>query len=97
MRLAVIADELTAAGWRLAGARVHTPEMSAVSACLQAVSQEADLVLITAALACAVPAGQLEEALLTLQPLLLVMADVRHEREPPDLESLVRRAFGVGA
>ena len=96
MRLAVIADELTAAGWRLAGAHVHTPELSAVSECLRTASPEADVVLITAALASGVPASQLEEALLALQPLLLVIADVRHEREPPDLESLVRRAFGVG-
>lgn len=95
MRIAVIADEITAVGWRLSGAYVQTPDARTVSAGLRAALLDSDLVLITAELAAAVPGSQLQEALLAERPLVLVMADLRHEREAPDIQDDVRRALGV--
>jgi hypothetical protein len=52
-------------------------------------------VVVTAQLAVAIPAAQLEAALLAFPPLTLVIADLRREQEPPDLEAHARRALGV--
>lgn len=96
MQLAVIADEISALGWRLAGAQVHLPESTRVADSLRAALRSADLVLITAQLAAQLPASQLDQALHALAPLVLVIPDVRERAEPADLERLVRRALGVG-
>lgn len=95
MRVAVIADEITGAGWRLAGARVLTPEPAELGEHFRAALLEADLVLITAAMAAAVPDLPLRAALLSERPLLLVISDLGHLREPPDLEVEVRRTLGM--
>lgn len=95
MQLAVIADESTAIGWRLAGAHVHLPDSTSVADSLQTARRSADLILITAQLAAQVPSSQLDEALHALAPLLLVIPDVQHRSEPADLERAVRRALGV--
>jgi vacuolar-type H+-ATPase subunit F/Vma7 len=95
MDVAIIADEITAVGWRLVGAQVQTSDAGTVSDCLRVALSDADLVLITAELASAMPDSQLQEALLSERPLVLVMADLKHEREPPDIQDEVRRALGV--
>jgi vacuolar-type H+-ATPase subunit F/Vma7 len=95
MNLAVVADELTAAGWRLAGARVLLGDAGNVADAFRTALQGADLVLITAELAAAVPATQLQDALHAYPPLVLVIADLRRAREPADIEEQTRRALGV--
>jgi vacuolar-type H+-ATPase subunit F/Vma7 len=96
MQLAVIADEITAIGWRLAGAQVHLAGSTSVADSLQKALRSADLILITAQLAAQVPSAQLDQALHALAPLLLVIPDVQQRSEPADLEREVRRALGVG-
>lgn len=95
MEYVVIADEITAVGWRLAGAQVHTPDAPAVPECFRMAQRSADLLLITAELANAVPSAELQQALLSQRPLVLVIADLQHHREPPEVETEVRRAMGV--
>jgi len=95
IRVAVVADESTALGWRLAGAQIYTPRESDVSQCLDRAAAEADLVLITAELAARLPGEQLAAAALRLRPLLEIIADVRGSAAPPDLEREVRRTLGV--
>jgi len=96
MELTVVADELTAVGWRLAGARVLIPEpRSSIEFCFQTALRDAHVVLITAELASLIPAAQLQEALLAQPPLVLVIADLRESREPADMEDETRRALGV--
>ena len=95
MEVAVLADELSALGWRLAGARVTLATRANIAASLQGALQSADLVLLTAGLAAFIPEDQLQAALHGFPPLTLVMADLRHDQEPPDLEQLARRALGV--
>ena len=95
MELAVIADEVTALGWRLSGARAHVPGAHATRDWFREALRDADVVLITAKCAGAIPAAELNTALLASKPLLLVIADLRHEQEPPQIEDEVRRALGV--
>ena len=95
MKLVVIADEASAIGWRLAGGEVYTPEAATVDECLRTALAHAELLLITAPLAARLPQDELLEALHALEPLVLVVPDVRHEEEPPDIAAEVRRALGV--
>jgi vacuolar-type H+-ATPase subunit F/Vma7 len=95
VQLSLIADEVTALGWRLIGARVLVPGVDSVAACWREARRDADLVLITAQYAGAVPAAELDAALLAEKPLVLVIADIRRRHEPPDVEHEVRRALGV--
>src|SRR5208283_331147 len=97
MQLAVIADEATALGWRLIGARVLLPGTDSVQECWRAALRGADLVMITAQYAAAVPPADLAAALLAEKPLVLVIADLDGRLEPPEIEHDVRRALGVSA
>jgi len=95
VQLAVIADELTALGWRLIGSRVLAPEVDSVQECWREALRSADLVLITAQYAAAIAPAELDAALLADKPLVLVIADLRHQHEPPEVEQEVRRALGL--
>ena len=95
MDLTVVADELTAVGWRLAGARVLISDARSVEGSFQTALRDADVLLITAKLASAIPATQLQEALRTQPPLVLIIAGLREGQEPPDMEEETRRALGV--
>jgi len=95
VELALIADEVTALGWRLIGSRVLLPDVGSVQDCWHEALRSADLVLITAQYAAAIPPAELDAALLAEKPLVLVIADLRHQREPPEVEHEVRRALGV--
>jgi vacuolar-type H+-ATPase subunit F/Vma7 len=97
MRLALIADELTALAWRLIGARVLMPEASSVRECWQLALRDAEFIVITAQYAAAIPAAELDEALLGEMPLVLVIADLRGEHEPSELAHEVRHALGVSS
>ncbi|MFI4896156.1 MAG: V-type ATP synthase subunit F [Steroidobacterales bacterium] len=93
----LIADEVTALGWRLIGAQVQVPGTETARVCFRAALRSADMVLITAEYARAIPFVELSAALLASKPLVLVIADLRHGHEPPAIEGEVRRALGVPA
>ena len=95
MDVVVIADELTAVGWRLAGARVSIPAAADVDERFQQALASAELVMISAPFAARVSAPRLAAALEAFPPLTLIIADIRHTQELPDLEAQARRALGV--
>jgi vacuolar-type H+-ATPase subunit F/Vma7 len=95
MELAVICDELTALGWRLAGARVEVPEPDALEAAWRACLARAHLVLITAGLAARLPPAALAAALAASRPPLLVIPDLARAHTPPDPALEVDRALGI--
>ncbi len=97
MELAVIADEVTALGWRLLGARVLLPEPDSLLDCWREALRVADVMLISAQYAAGIAPSELQAALLAEKPLVLVMADLRRRFEPPGIEVEVRRALGVSA
>ncbi|HXZ59431.1 MAG TPA: hypothetical protein VEG26_04560 [Steroidobacteraceae bacterium] len=95
MEVAVIADELTAVAWALAGARVFAPTADNIERCLATALDSAELVLLTPELAALLPQARLQEALHAFPPLTLVIGDARGRQAPPDLALETRRALGV--
>ena len=92
-----IGDEVTAAGYRLAGVRVRAPGPGDETAALAAARAEAPLVLITAACAARVDAAALRDAVCALAPLVVVVADAQGDVAPPDLAARLRGQLGLEA
>ena len=95
MNWVVIADEVSALGWRLAGARALIVAEDSVEARLVEARHDADLILITADLAKRLPEPVLEVALLAEKPLMLVIAGLADGSQPPDLEQEVKHVLGI--
>jgi vacuolar-type H+-ATPase subunit F/Vma7 len=95
--VAFIGDELTATGFRLAGARVWIVPPEETVEALRAAREEASLVLISPAHAQQVPGDELEAASRAFDPLVLVVDDVLEREAPPDVEQAMRSALGVEA
>jgi vacuolar-type H+-ATPase subunit F/Vma7 len=90
-----IGDEVSAAGFRLAGVTCYTPVAAEVTALLQRLRGEAGLILITAEYAAHVPERLLAEAQREQHPLLLVIADIRDRVVPADVTSALKRQLGL--
>ena len=95
MQWVVIADEVSALGWRLAGAQSLITEERTVEERLAEAGHGADLVLITADLAKRLPDSVLNAALLAERPLMAVIAGLPNGSEPPDLEQEVKHVLGI--
>jgi vacuolar-type H+-ATPase subunit F/Vma7 len=94
MNWVVLSDEITALGWRLAGAKVLVTDARSVADRFAQARKDADLLLVTADLARTLPAGVLDAALVAERPLTVLIG--RGEEQPPDVEREVKRAIGVG-
>lgn len=92
---ALIGDELTGLGFRLAGADCYRPAPGEVPALLQRLAGEVSLILIAAELAATLPPDLLRQARLAQRPLVLVIPDVQGRVGPPDLAASVRRQLGM--
>lgn len=95
VRLAFIGDELTAAGYRLAGAGTYTPDKPQITEAFAKIGQDCDLLLMTAEYARELPQGVLSAALQESEPLVLIVPDVLRQHMPPDLARDVDRALGI--
>jgi vacuolar-type H+-ATPase subunit F/Vma7 len=93
----VIADELTAAGFRLAGVDARTADRDSAAAHFAAALARAELVIITAEMARHLPRASLESALAGDGPLVTIVPDVLQRSLPPDLAREVRHALGIGS
>ena len=92
---ALLADEVTAAGFRLAGVEVHVPDDGDLARRFQRLCEEAQLVLVTAELAERLPAGLLRRQQRASRALVLVIGDARGRREPEALGAILRRQLGM--
>jgi len=90
-----IGDALSAAGFRLAGARTLVPEDDEVTKALQHALVESELVLMTAQYARRVPKSILLKALSAEQPTFVLIPDVRELAAPPDLPMISHRTLGL--
>jgi len=95
MNWVIISDELSALGWRLAGAQPLIADEHSVQERLAEAGRRADLVLITADLAMRLPDDVRNAALLAEKPLIAVIAGLPSGKEPPDLEHEVKRVLGI--
>jgi len=92
-----IGDEVTAAGFRLAGLRVHVPETGDEAAVLASACAEAPLVLVSADVAARIAEPDLRAAQAALTPLVLVVPDLAGAVPVPDLALRLRRQLGLEA
>lgn len=92
---AFIGDEVSAAGFRLAGIEVHVPEVEETARLFRRLLTEVELLLITAELAAHLPEGEFCRALTAERPLVLAIPDVRGRVAPPDLSLRIRRQLGM--
>jgi vacuolar-type H+-ATPase subunit F/Vma7 len=88
-----IGDELTAAGYRLAGLSVLTPPVEGAAEALERALAESDLILITAEYCQAVPERLLEDP----RALVAVVPDARAQRQVADMAARMRRELGIGS
>jgi vacuolar-type H+-ATPase subunit F/Vma7 len=97
-RIVYIGDEVTAAGFRLAGldTRLAGPG-DAAEALRQAIADDAECILLSGQLAEFVPPAYLDEALVASEPLLALVPDIRGEGAPADIARQVRNALGIDA
>lgn len=90
-----VGDARSAAGFRLAGARVLTPARGDEAAALQDARAAADLVLVDSTVAAALPEAILREAVTALHPLVLVIGDVDGAVPVPDIAARLRTQLGL--
>jgi vacuolar-type H+-ATPase subunit F/Vma7 len=92
-----IGDEVTAAGFRLAGARVYPCPPGDAAALFRQLASRHPLLVLTAEAAARVPEELLQQAAARGRPLLLVVADAAGREAPPDPARALRRQLGMGA
>lgn len=90
-----IGDEVSAAGFRLAGARVIVPGPGDEAAALAAAREAATLVLIAADVANRISPAELAFAQAAVAPLTLIVQDLRQEMPMPDLATRLRVQLGL--
>jgi vacuolar-type H+-ATPase subunit F/Vma7 len=95
MNWVIISNEVSALGWRLAGAQPLIADERSVQKGLAEARRDADLVLITADLAKHLPDSVLNAALLAEKPLIAVIPGLPSCSEPPDLEQEVKHVLGM--
>ncbi len=91
MNWVVIADEVSALGWRLAGAQALVADEHSLQECFAEARRDADLLFITADLAKHLPGYVLDAA----PPLIAVIAGLPGSSEPPDVEQGVKHLLGI--
>ncbi len=92
---AFIGDEVTAAGFRLAGFSVYTPAPEAITTLFDQLSEEMELLIITAEMAHSIPEKLLRRTFDRGNPLLLVIPDIRNRAQPIDLAAELRQQLGM--
>lgn len=90
-----IGDEVTAAGYRLAGVEVRICEPARAAEELALAVKRAPLVLLAATHAATLPPRELDALTSAVSPLVLVVADARGLAAVPDVAADVRRELGV--
>ena len=90
-----IGDEVTAAGFRLAGLETHVPQGEGLAETVRGVCTRASLVLLSAAVAARLPQALLDELLAGVRPPVVVVPDVRGQVAMQDLATRLRRQLGV--
>ena len=92
-----LGDEVSAAGYRLAGAVTLTPDAREATAALVSGCARAPLVLVSTALAAHIGEGVLRAALAATAPLVLIVPDLHGEVPLPDLAARLRAQLGLEA
>jgi len=92
-----LGDEVTAAGFRIAGLRVHVSAPGDEALALASACAEAPLVLVAADVAARIAEPALRAAQAALAPLVLVVPDLAGATPMPDLALRLRKQLGLDA
>lgn len=90
-----IGDELSAAGYRLAGVDARAPAPGDEAVCFETALRQARLVLLSARCARAIAPGELEAALASCAPLVVVVPDWDGTGPASGPAEKVRRVLGL--
>ena len=90
-----VGDELSAAGYRLAGMDARVPAPGDVAACLEGALEDAAIVLVSSGCAKMISPAALEAALALLAPLVMVVPDWDGTQLASDPANKVRRVLGL--
>lgn len=90
-----IGDEVSAAGFRLAGFRIRIPEENEYRQVLDWAMDQGPLVLISAAVANDIPPQELDGYLSSISPAVVVVPDVHGSTSMRDLSTRLRRQLGL--
>lgn len=88
-------DEVTGAGFRLAGVECLPDDPEEVVARITADDGACDLVLMTAEFARRLPEPLVARLAEQTRPAVVFLPDLRGAAEPPDLEIAARRVLGI--
>ena len=92
-----VGDEVSAAGYRLAGVRVRTPRPGEAATALAEACAQAPLVLLSSAVAAGIGERPLRAALSAPAPLVVVVPDLEGAVPVPDLAARLRAQLGLEA
>lgn len=90
-----IGDEVSAAGFRLAGLQVHSPLPGDILSSIRRACEQAPLVLLSAAIARHLEASELDELLAGITPPVAVVPDVHGSAPMQDLALRLKKQLGV--
>lgn len=90
-----IGDEVSAAGYRLAGIRIRTPEPKELLEVVNWACKQSPLVMITTEFAAMLPASERERFLSQLSPPLVEVPDIRNKTAGSELTRRMRAQLGV--
>ena len=92
-----IGDELTGAGFRLAGLRVQTPDPEKLPEVFRQALLEASLLIVTQEFASRIPAHELHGAVMRAEPPVAIVAQASTPRAESELLREVRITLGMEA
>jgi len=92
-----IGDEVSAAGYRLAGAQTLVPGPGEEAEALASIAGRDALVLVSAAIVGRVAQQRVHDALARLAPLVAIVPDLAGAAAPLDLAQRLRRQLGLDA
>lgn len=91
-----IGNELSATGYRLAGAQTFVAESAInIEELIEEAVEHSPLVLLGAGVAAALPPERLRALLRTLKPRVVVVPDIGGTSAPPDLAAWLRGQLGM--
>ena len=91
-----IGDEVTAAGFRLAGVTVVTPDKEKLHEVLTAAcDDQVSLILVTTEFMEALDPQLQQEYMMKVSPMIVVIADINNSVPVTDLAVQVRRTLGI--
>ena len=90
-----IGDEISAAGFRLAGVRTRTPLPEDLLRVIQWACNNAPLILITSEFAAMLPTREYERFVSQESPAVLIVPDIRAKTTVEDLNTRLRSQLGI--